>query len=148
VLTFEVDDVDALLDEVTYGTWQSQLCLQLIFGAQQWNSRPSVDHLHPRSAFSKRAGEQRGLTGEALASQQARRDLLPNLQAMHLLPNQEKSDRPLAEWLSDVFGEEDRAARVKEYLLESLPLGIEGFDEFFAGRRARMRERLVKVLCG
>ena len=108
----------------------------------------SVDHLHPQSAFSKRHAEKRGLSAETIADLQSKRDLLPNLQLMRLLPNQEKSSAPLATWLQDKFGEEDRNARLNEYLLENVPLGIDDFDTFFAMRRQRMHERLATALCG
>lgn len=148
LLTFEDEDIDALLDEVTYGSWQATLCLQLIFGPRYWNTNPSIDHLHPRSLFNTRSAEKRGWSAETIAARKARRDLLPNLQVMNLHPNQEKSAKPLEEWLDEVFGDEDRAARIQEFLLEGLSLGIDDFDEFFAGRRERMKERLTKALCG
>lgn len=146
-LIFDESDIEALLDEVSYGSWQSLLCLQLIFGAQQWQTMASVDHLHPRSAFSKRQAEKRGVSAEKLAELQSLRDLLPNLQPMRLLPNQEKSSMPLEPWLQQKFGEADRAARVAEYLLEDLPLDVNKFEEFFAQRRERMKERLSLALC-
>ena len=148
LLTFEEEDVETLLDEVSYGSWKAVLCLRLIFGAQQWNSVASIDHLHPRSLFDKKAAEKRGLSAELIASGQERRDLLPNLQVMYLLPNQEKSSKPLVDWLDSAFGEKDRAARIHEYLLEDLPLDIDAFDKFFTDRRARIKERLTKSLCG
>ncbi len=107
----------------------------------------SVDHLHPRSAFSKKQAEKRGLSAEAIAGLQSKRDLLPNLQLMRLLPNQEKSAAPLVTWLQEKFGDEDRNARVSEYLLEGVPLGIEDVEAFFDLRRQRMKERLVSALC-
>lgn len=147
-LLFEEEDVEALLDEVAYGSWQANLCLQLIFGPQQGTANPSVDHLHPRSSFNTRVAEKRGWSAEQIADGVERRDLLPNLQVMNLLPNQEKLAKPLDEWLNDSFGDQDRAARIQEYLLEGLPLGIDDFDEFFGSRRERMKERLVNALCG
>jgi hypothetical protein len=145
-LKFDHQDVDALLDEVSYGSWQSLLCLQLIFGAQPWQTNASVDHLHPRSAFSKQQAEKRGISAEKLAELQSLRDLLPNLQPMQLLPNQEKSSMALEPWLQEKFGEADRKARVTEYLLDDLPLDIDHFEDFFGKRRERMKERLLIAL--
>ncbi len=147
-LAFEDEDIETLLDEVAYGSWQANLCLQLIFGPQPAGGNPSVDHLHPRSLFNTRVAEKRGWSAEQIAARMERRDLLPNLQAMNLLPNQEKLAKPLQDWLNETFGEQDRLARVQEYLLEGLPLDIDDFDAFFDGRRERMKERLNKALCG
>jgi len=145
-LQFNDDDIEELLETVSYGTWQSLLCLQLIFGARPQHSMSSVDHLHPRSAFSKRAAASRGLSAEETAELQTIRDRLPNLQPMMLNPNQEKSAAPLKAWLEEKFGEKERAARVSAYLIDDLPLEVENFETFYDGRRTRMKEHLVKAL--
>lgn len=141
---FEGDDLEELLD-VRYGDWRCTVLLRLIFGGNNWRSTGSIDHLHPQTSFRRAALEARGLSAEERARQQERAQMLPNLQLTQLLPNQEKGKRSLEEWLSE-FGSEERVRREREYLLDNLPTGIEDFDRFFEGRRARMRERLASVL--
>ena len=147
LLNYSAEDVDELLDEVKYGSWRAVLCLQLIFGDLDSSSTASIDHLHPRSDFSTRRGQQRGWSAEQIADRSSRKDLLPNLQLMTLLPNQEKSSTALDEWLENSFGVEDRSNRKTTYLLDDLPLSVDDFDDFYDGRRRLMRERLISALC-
>lgn len=143
-LVFSPEDVDELLDE-RYGSWKARILLHLIFGSLTSTSSGSVDHLHPQSLFTSAAFKARGSSIEAQEYERSRFQSLPNLQLSYLLPNQEKSNKKLDEWLAS-FPRDERDARVRDFLLDGLPTSIDGFQEMFEGRRSRMYERLAGAL--
>ena len=104
-----------------------------------------VDHLHPRKAFHKKVMEQRGLTAEQQIALKDTSEQLPNLQLLAGLPNQEKSAKPLTDWLNEMDpGLRDSIMRDLD--IAGLDTDIKSAGEFFEGRRFRLSKRLRDLL--
>jgi len=141
---FAKEEVDELL-ELRYGDRSTFLVLSLLFPGLDLGAGFHVDHLHPRASFYSRTMKKRGLQGEAAARQKERSEQLPNLQLLRGTANQEKSAKPLVDWLEELSPDQ-RAASRSDLLLDGLPLDLEHFDDYFEGRRDRMGRRLTELL--
>jgi hypothetical protein len=141
---FAEEEVDELL-ELRYADRSSFLVLSLIFPGLDLAAGFHIDHLHPRKVFYARAMDKRGLHGEEAAAQKEQSEQLPNLQLLRGTPNQEKSGRPLVEWL-DSLDAGQRQAIETDLLFSDLPTDLDQFDVFFEQRRQRMKQRLVELL--
>jgi hypothetical protein len=142
---FTEEDVDELLEEASYPKWRAAVALSVLFGRLSGETGSSIDHLHPQAAFTKKAGEARKLSAPQLETQRIHMNRLPNLQLTYLVQNQEKGKKPLEDWLAS-FEADEQALRRTDYVVDGLPLSIDDFDEFYEGRREKIRSRLMTRL--
>jgi hypothetical protein len=102
-----------------------------------------IDHLHPRSHFAKKhltildylASDSEKL---AFYANPGHWNTIANLHLLNDSQNMSKSDRSLNEWLADP----SIHLSEKSLLVGGIDLGFEAFPEFFATRRAALKERL------
>ena len=143
---FQEEDLDELLD-MRYGGNRAFPLLTLLFPRiGHSGTRFHIDHIFPRSFFTKARLRRLGIEDEnTLERMLERRDRMANLQLLESTLNIEKSDRMPHEWLGNL--EPDVRARWSENnLVSDLPQDMTGFREFYNTRRKKMRERLAKVL--
>ena len=102
-----------------------------------------IDHLHPRSAFEKKALKSHNFlqSDETLLgffSDAGHWNSMANLHLLNDSQNLSKNDRPLSEWLNDP----NVNLRAQDLLVEGIGLEFEAFREFYEKRRSNLKERL------
>jgi hypothetical protein len=98
-LVFTRDDIDALL-ESRYGQSYTFSVLASLYPTLDFRNTFHIDHIHPRSLFTRATLTKRGIADDDLAFYLDNADLLPNLQlaspAVQLRKPQGKCARPSA----------------------------------------------------
>jgi hypothetical protein len=146
-LAFSKDDIELLM-ESRYGQGYTFSCLSLLYPTLDFRNRFHVDHIHARSFFT-RARLQKRLTKEKKVDFYLENvDLLPNLQLLEGIPNQEKNDSEFEPWLHDTY--KSKQAREsfmeKNFIPTDIDLSFENFVEFVTKRRSELLDRLTSVL--
>jgi hypothetical protein len=146
-LVFTRDDIDALL-ESRYGQGYSFSVLALLYPTLDFRNTFHIDHIHPRSLFTRPILAKRGITDDDLSFYLENVDMLPNLQLLEGIPNQEKSDAEFKDWLSGKYKDEKAAQSFKEknYIPDDVELEFCNFRQFFEKRRSLLSNRLMALL--
>lgn len=141
-LEFTSAEIDSLL-ETAYGARETFALLSLLYPTGAAADRHHVDHVYPRSWFTKPKLKTASLP-EELGSQA---DELPNLQLLTPAENISKGARGPATWLNDAFSDEvSRGAIIALHELGDVSDDITDFPSFFAHRRMTLASRLKMVL--
>lgn len=145
-LTFDEEEIDALTD-LKYGDKLSFSLLSLIFKHLDLNNYFHIDHIFPRSCFTKGQLVEQGFSEDEIADLRQMADSLPNLQLLSGPKNQEKSSTLPAEWLERNFhSEEERKEYVNLHLLGNVPDDLLGFKAFHKARREKLRDKIREML--
>lgn len=140
------DDVENLL-RYEWGKRYTFSVLALLYPTLDFRNRFHIDHIHPRSKFKKPKLRQEGIRDEDIEFYLENMDLLPNLQLLEGIPNQEKSDMDFADWFAGTCkSDEDKAAYRKLHLIPDVDLSFSNFREFVEKRKALLRAELRQVL--
>lgn len=130
--------------EIQYEDSRCRSVLGLLFSEINENLQLDIDHLHPKSAFTKAA-----LSKHAFLKDEPEKlsfylnplnwNSITNLHLLNASQNRSKSDIPLSDWLAD----KQYGIKPGDLLLaERDSLHFEDFPEFCAARRGALLERL------
>jgi hypothetical protein len=145
-LAFDPTEIDELL-EMRYGGQRTFAVLSLLYPGLDLTKEFHEDHIFPRSRFTVKRLTDQGIPRSHIESYREVVDCLPNLQLLGGIPNIEKQAALPDKWLAAAFpSDEHRTTYLRDNDLDDLPLDLADFLDFFAQRRERMRERLLKVL--
>jgi hypothetical protein len=144
-LKFADDEIEILLD-LRYGRQLTPVVLGVLYPGINWTVQYHYDHLHPRSHFTSRALEDRGVTGEDSAWARTHVDDLANLTVIEGWENVEKSDKPLAQWLAGRPEEQLRGIIDRHRIPPDVSLDEGDFAEFHRARRVLLRRYLTDLL--
>jgi len=145
-LTCTEDDVENLL-QYKYGQGYTFSVLALLYPTLDFRNRFHIDHIHPRSKFTKPKLRQRGIPEEDVEFYAENADLLPNLQLLEGVPNQEKCDTDLADWLAGTCSSpEARADYMRRHFIPDTDLSFSNFREFIQLRKGLLTKELHRIL--
>jgi uncharacterized protein with ParB-like and HNH nuclease domain len=145
-LDFTADEIENLL-ESRYGQAYTFSLLALLYPTLDFRNHFHVDHIHPRSCFTKTRLQKRSVNEVDVQSFIERADLLPNLQLLEGIPNQQKSDTDFADWFNDtVKGPTAQADYVLKHFIPKTDFKITNFNAFFEQRKALLRDQLQTLL--
>ena len=145
-LVFEEEEIEDLADMLA-GNGLTFALLSLLFPFVDLRNQFHIDHIFPRSRFTKRRLKDAGVPGEKIADYIQCRDRLANLQLLEGSKNTEKSARVPTEWLSQEFPKSSSRLTYKNlHLLGDVPKTIRRFDVFYDARRSRLKERIKGLL--
>ncbi|HPD13634.1 MAG TPA: DUF262 domain-containing protein [Planctomycetota bacterium] len=140
------DDVENLL-HYEYGQGYTFSVLALLYPTLDFRNRFHIDHIHPRSLFTKVKLRQRKVEDADIDFCLENVDLLPNLQLLEGVPNQEKSDTEFAEWFkANHKTPEAKADYMKRHYIPDVDLVLSNFRQFFEKRKAKLRQALRSLL--
>jgi hypothetical protein len=130
-----------------YGGQRTFSVLSLLYPGLDFSREFHEDHIFPRSRFTAKRLSEAGIPADHIEEYRAAVDCLPNLQLLGGIPNIEKQAKLPAAWLEGAFPSQDqRGTYIRENDLESLPLDLSTFLDFFGQRRERVRNRLIELL--
>ena len=146
-LRFEDVEIDELL-ESRYGRPRTFATLAMLYPGLDLTQAFHVDHIFPRSLFTRSKLTKAGIPSDRLDAYLDAVDTLPNLQLLPGIPNIEKQAALPSDWLTGPhFPTIERRERYLERNdLQGLPLELDQFLDFHAGRRELMVRRLRAVV--
>lgn len=145
-LTFEDDEIDDLL-HLPYGDRRVFPLLSLLFPFIDFHNQFHVDHVYPRSRFTRQRLIKAGVAEDKVEELERRADELPNLQLLEGAANNEKRATMPASWLAKYYPDEATAKNYLEnHLLGMLGNEIDTFGSFYQARSVRLRKKLVGLL--
>ncbi|WP_036859483.1 DUF262 domain-containing protein [Porticoccus hydrocarbonoclasticus] len=141
-LRFDDEYMENLLN-IEHGEGRCRALLHLLFPEMNVTEVFHIDHLHPRNHFDKKClSKVDYLVNDpdkmAFYAESRHWNSIANLHLLNDSQNISKSDRPLKDWLMD----SSVHITAGSLLVEGVDLGFEAFPEFFAARRAALKERL------
>jgi uncharacterized protein with ParB-like and HNH nuclease domain len=142
------DDVENLLGySWNKGKGYTFSVLSLLYPSLDFRNKFHIDHIHPRSHFTKSKLRQDGINGDDFDFYSENRDLLPNLQLLEGVLNQEKSATPFVEWLDQSCSTADeRESFMRRHFIPTTDLTFANFREFTELRRAKLAQELRRIL--
>ncbi len=145
-LAFDPTEIDELL-EMRYGGQRTFSVLSLLYPGLDLTKEFHEDHIFPRSRFTTKRLSEASVADDQVKKYQAVVGCLPNLQLLGGGPNVEKQAKLPGDWLTAAFpSDEQHATYVRDNDLDGLPLDLAAFLGFYAQRKERMRQRLLKTL--
>lgn len=144
-LAFNRDEIDDLT-EIRFGDKRTFSLLSIIFPHLDLRQHFHIDHVFPKSRFTKAKLNALGVSEEKVQHLQDFSDRLPNLQLLEGHENQQKRSILPAEWLQTFSTGEARQNYAITHLLGDVPAGIHEFESFYETRRQRLRDKIVELL--
>ncbi len=140
------DDIENMLC-YRYGQGYTFSTLALLYPSFDFRNRFHIDHIHPRSHFTKAQLRSRGIPEPDFDFYMENVDALPNLQLLEGIPNQEKSDTDFDVWLKNTCDSPGaKADYMKRHLIPETGLLLSNFREFFEQRKAEIKRELCRIL--
>ena len=110
-------------------------------------SKFHIDHIFPRSRFTKARLRTAGIGDEAHEAFADYANRLGNLQLLEGIPNVEKRDKLPAEWLGEHFADGQARRHYKEMnSLGDVPEKMTDFMVFYEARRERLQLRIEQLV--
>jgi hypothetical protein len=146
-LSFTKDDIESLLDS-RYGQSYTFSVLALLYPTLDFRNTFHIDHIHPRSLFSRNKLTKRGIQGADFEFYLDNVDHLSNLQLLEGIPNQEKNDSEFETWLQETYRSKQtrQSFTDRNYIPEDVDLDLDNFREFFEERRTLLNAQLTAFL--
>ena len=144
-LAFDGDEIDDLT-EIRFGDKRTFSLLSIIFPHLDLRQHFHIDHVFPKSRFTKAKLNALGVSEDKVTHLQDFSDRLPNLQLLEGHENQQKRSILPAEWLQTFSTDEARRNYTVIHLLGDVPAGIPEFESFYEARRQRLRDKIVELL--
>lgn len=146
-LQFNEEEVDELV-EMQFGDKRLFALLTLLFPfVDVTNHHFHIDHVFPKSRFTKPKLRKAGVPEEDIDEFQEMGNCLPNLQLLEGTANVEKQAAMPTDWIKDAF--ESDAARSNycdNHLLGNVPESFKEFRGFYNARLQALRSRIVQLL--
>lgn len=145
-LQFTEDDIENLLQS-RYGQGYTFSTLALLYQTLDYRNKFHMDHIHARSFFTRAKLKKEGVADDDLEFCMEAVDMLPNLQLLEGVANQEKLALRFEEWLQRTCrSKQARTDFCAKHYIPDVNLSLINFREFFNERRAALKEQLADVL--
>lgn len=146
-LVFTTEDIDSLL-AYKYGQSYTFSVLSLIYPSLDYRNVFHIDHIYPKSLFTRSKLQKSGLDVHLVEEYIQRVNRLANLQLLEAIPNVEKSDKPFDKWLNENYNtsKEKNLYKYKHLIPKSAPTGFFDFIDFFESREQKIKEELSNLL--
>lgn len=145
-LAFSDEEINELV-EMRYGDRRLFALLALLFPFVDTRNHFHIDHVFPKSLFTKQKLKKAGVSDEDAEAFTEMVNDLPNLQLLEGSENVEKLASMPADWIKKVL--QTAAARTNycnNHLLGDVPESLAGFRVFYDARRAALRNRISELL--
>lgn len=140
------DDIENMVCH-RYGQGYTFSTLALLYPSLDFRYKFHIDHIHPQSHFTRAKLRKRGIPEHEIDFYLNHVNVLPNLQILEGVPNQEKGATDFKHWLKkSCTTERERKDYIKRHYIPDIDLSIDNFQEFIEGRKTLIREELCKRL--
>ncbi len=145
-LIISEDDLENMLC-YRYGQGYTFSTLALVYPSFDFRNKFHIDHIHPKSHFTKAKLAKCGIPEGDIVFYLENVNLLPNLQLLEGVPNQEKSDSEFVEWVAEKFKSNAEAKTYKKvHFIPGGDLSLANFRIFIENRKEQLRAQLKSLL--
>lgn len=145
-LLFSTEDIENLT-HYKYGQGFTFSILSLLYPHLDYHNQFHIDHIFPKSLFTKSQLRRRGISEENIETFYDWFNYLANLQLIGAIPNIEKRDVEFKVWLNKIYPEQKKQDQYKEvHYIPNVELNFENFIEFFEEREKLLIEEFTKIL--
>lgn len=145
-LLFTEEDIENLL-YAKYAHGDTLIIMSILYPWADMRNNFHVDHMYPKSAFTPKRLEKRGITGDDAQFYMDNYNYLGNLQLLEAIPNIEKSNMDFDEWMKTYVPKESMDDYKRKHLISpSVELTFDHFKEFFESREQFIYDALLKEL--
>lgn len=145
-IIFTQDDIEYILDLQCNRT-DTLNVLMMLYPSLDFNNKFHIDHIYPKSKFSKKNLEAKGVSSDKISEYVDHVNDIENLQLLAAIPNIEKQDEDFNIWFSKnyVTDEDKTQYRLTNYMPD-MNYSYANFLQFLAERRSIIKEALFKEL--
>lgn len=146
-IKFTEDDIDEYLLKLTYENSETLSTLMLLYPTLDFSNIFHMDHMYPKSKFTKKHLSEIGIPSEAIPEYINAVNDISNLQLLSGDENIIKSDKDFDKWFDEEYpsDEEKEEQRVRHYM-PNMEYSYENFTEFINQRRELMKKKLKELL--
>lgn len=145
-ISFNVDSIDNLL-RTQYGSGDCLVVLSLLYPWADLSNNFHIDHIQPRALFTEKQLAARGYSSEKIRAYLEKVNLLANLELLEAIPNKQKNDKELSEWLEECYMDMGkRKAYLQKHYIPEQHVGFDDFEKFFEEREKLLRSEIAKAL--
>lgn len=145
-LVFEKEELEGLVN-LEYGNSLTFALLSLIFPFIDLTGKFHVDHIFPKSRFTRRQLLEAKVPEDKVDEYIRKKDGLANLQLLAGESNSEKSKKMPTVWLSEAYTDpKNQQEYIANHLLGEVPISIVDFDQFYETRKNQLKEKIRELL--
>jgi len=145
-LLFSDEDIENLL-HYKYNQAFTFSVLSLLYPNLDFRNIFHIDHIFPKSQFTKPKLKGRGIPTEDIEEYQSKYNYLGNLQLLESTPNLEKLNKDFNIWLNETYPNlEGQKAYKERHLIPDVSLAFDNFREFFQKREKLILKKLKSIL--
>ena len=146
-IIFSEDDIDAILNQYEYKNSDTKNVLMLLYPSLDYRNIFHLDHIYPKSKFTKKYLRSNGVPEELLDEYISEVNSICNLQLLEAVPNQEKSDKDFEEWFKQKYeNEREKTDYRNKHYLPDLEYSYGNFLEFIKQRKELLKNQLKSIL--
>ncbi|WP_439489960.1 DUF262 domain-containing protein [Algoriphagus sp.] len=145
-LLFSTEDIENLT-HYKYGQGFTFSILSLLYPQLDYSNQFHIDHIFPKSLFTKAKLRKRGISEEDIETFYDWFNYIGNLQLIGAIPNIEKKDIEFKIWLNKIYPDQRNQDQFKEvHYIPNVELDFENFIEFFEEREKLLIAEFSKIL--
>jgi len=145
-LLFSSEDIENLT-HYKYGQGFTFSILSLLYPQLDYNNQFHIDHIFPKSLFTKAKLRKRGISEEDIELFYDWFNYVGNLQLIGAIPNIEKKDTEFKDWLVKIYPQQkQREQFVSTHYIPDVDLDFENFIEFFEEREKLIKAEFSRIL--
>lgn len=145
-IVFTEDDIESLL-ELQYGKADTLMILMMLYPSLDYNNKFHIDHIYPKSKFTKGTLARKGVPFEKLDEYIAHVNDISNLQMLAAIPNIEKQADDFDKWFNETCptNTDKMQYRTINYLPD-MNYTFDVFLDFIEERKILMKKQLEREL--
>lgn len=145
-LVFTNEDINNLMYS-KYGHGDTLVIMSILYPWADLRNNFHVDHMHPKSGFTKKKLQKRGISEDSIEFYLENYNYIGNLQLLEAIPNIEKSNMDFDKWIADTIPKEAvDDYKNKHYIPKNIDLSITNFEQFLGEREKMIIQKLESEL--
>ena len=145
-IVFTNDDIDMLLEH-KYGKGETLTALMLLYPQLDFNNMFHVDHMYPKSKFTKKILRGKGVDENLIGEYMEQVNNIANLQLLAAIPNIEKQNEDFDVWFKKTHpAEAEQIEYRKVNYLPKMEYTYGNFLQFTDERKKLIRKRFEEIL--
>jgi len=145
-IIFTTDDIQNLMS-IQYNSGKVLLVLSLLYPNADLRQDFHIDHIFPKSKFTKKYLRQQKITGKTADLYCDKVNCLGNLQLLDGTLNEEKKDMLFDEWLLKNYpAKVKREEYCQKHFIPHVSFSFTNFQEFLTKREKMLVKRLTQIL--
>lgn len=143
---FTDDEIENILER-KYDKSNTSSVLMLLYQYLNYNHKIHVDHIYPRSKFTKKYLLNNGVKEDDVKYYIEHVNDISNLQLLEAIPNMEKQNKDFSVWFKETNSSNTEAIHYRTmHYLPDMDYSYANFKEFLKERRNLLKQKLTEIL--